>query len=131
MYSDLRNKIYEAVKTTSGLNNRFYFAEAPQNPGLTPYAVFYFINQDTNRYDSEKITEDFIVQINLFSEEKTTAKTIENVAEGILSNMDALKNTLAVTGYTVLDYQRDFVIPAQKNEGFWRLSIQYTIKLIN
>ena len=129
MYGDLRNTIYNAVKPTTGLNERLYYSLAPQNPGLTPYCVFYFLNQLTERMDSNSTTELFWIQFNVFSDEKTTIKTFETVSEGIVTRMDGLKNTISISGYKVLDFKKDFVLPAQKIEGFWRLSIQYSILL--
>jgi len=129
MYGELRGKIYDAVVGATGLNNRLYYSQAPQNPGLTPYCVFYFLNQLTERVDTYSHQELFWIQFNVFSEEKTTAKTMETVAQNIIDKMDLLKNSLTVNGYSFIDLKKDFVLPAQKIEGFWRLSIQYSVLL--
>jgi len=127
MYSELRTKLYDATVGTSGLNNRLYYTEAPQDTGITPYAVFYLINQETIRADSESTEENFTIQYNIFSDIKTTAKTMENITEAIIIKLDSLKSTLAISGYDVLDYKKDFVLPAQKVEGYWTVSIQYSL----
>ena len=54
---------------------------------------------------------------------------METVAQNIIDKMDLLKNSLTVNGYSFIDLKKDFVLPAQKIEGFWRLSIQYSVLL--
>jgi len=129
MYGEIRNKFYEGTVGATGLNNRMYYVQAPQNIGETPYSVFYLINQNTSRGDSNSTRELFWVQFNVFCQEKAAAKTVENVSEAIIEKLEALKHTISVSGYKILDYKRDFVLPAQKIDGFWRLSLQYSLLL--
>ena len=128
MYMELISKIYDATKDATGLSNRVFFTQVPQNTE-TPYAVYYLINQDTNRADSNSISDRFFVQFNVFGKKSVKGTVMATAAESIQSKMDALKNNLTISGHTVLDVKQDFCIPIKIIEDYWQMSIQYEILL--
>lgn len=122
-------KLFEGIYTyynaniTGDIAGDIYFEEAPQNTSF-PYVVYYLISKVPEYYLDEKTFEEVIIQFSIYDDDKSASDIMTYYAE-LVGDFDHA-SSISVTGYTVLNFEREFEnLDRDIENGIWHYSIRY------
>lgn len=110
---------------------KYYYNRAPQNTSY-PYVTYYIISDIYREYDTGTKYSDVIVQFNIYDNNNDYGKRTNDIMNEIVDFYDLAKDKLVVSGSTVINSRRDYVLaPRATENNDWQGVIQYTLHLEN
>ena len=115
---------------TGSIVTKYYYSRAPQTTSY-PYCVFYILLDTYSGNDTGTKYSNVVLQFNTFDNKNDYGKRCNDTLEQIMTYYDLAKDTLTVSGYTIINAYRDFIIPPREVETVWQGTVQYTLHIKN
>lgn len=116
---------------SGSLIKKYFYGRAPQDSPY-PYVVFYLISDIYFGNDTGTKYSDVKVQFNIFDNNNDYGKRTDDILGEILTYYDKAKDVLQVSGSTMINAKRDFIIPPfVGEEKNWQATVQYNLHLQN
>lgn len=103
---------------------RYYYSRVPQNTQL-PYVVYYILMDTYKGNDTGTKHSELKVQWNIFSGYSDYGNQCNDIIKEITDFYDTKANVV-VSGSTLINVNRDFLIPAKWQDEVWQGTIQYS-----
>lgn len=130
----LAEEIKKAVSKSAvsgSQTQRYYYGQAPQNKSY-PYVVFYLISDIYSGNDTQYKYSNVKLQFNIHDNSPDYGKRCNDILDQITTYYDLGKDKLTVSGSTMINVTRDFILPPfVVEEKNWQATVQYNLYLRN
>lgn len=124
MTSALRTGIYTLGKTVTGLSATNFFFDEAKHTQSGQYCIFFSVD-NFYTWDSGAVFETDNIQFNFYG---SNLANLETLVTNFQTVFDFGKDSLTVTGYSVISLTRNSISRPVKVDKIWQIILEYRVE---